>query len=287
MHFEADVTRASRLRSSGREAFAFQFIEGMLLKAAKNGHWLFLDEINLAPPEALHTLAAVLENDTHVALNLPDGATSLERHPAFRLIGAMNPATDFGKRDLAAPLRNKFTEIWFSEPNNKEDLGLLVSGYLDRLGPFMPISRIVDFYLKAKEEADGGLTDGAGQSPCYTLRTLRRFLEYVQAMASTYGLQRALHDGASMAFCTQLDTASMSEMSNLIQTHLLVEKLREKQLMRAPPRPPGNVVLFEQFWLETGPEGIPVDDSIKGVPFVCTSSIRSNLRSLSRAVAMR
>jgi len=33
------------------------------------------------------------------------------RHPNFRLLAAMNPATDAGKRDLPAPLRNHFTEV--------------------------------------------------------------------------------------------------------------------------------------------------------------------------------
>jgi len=32
-------------------------------------------------------------------------------HPNFRLLAAMNPATDAGKRDLPAPLRNHFTEV--------------------------------------------------------------------------------------------------------------------------------------------------------------------------------
>lgn len=33
------------------------------------------------------------------------------RHPNFRMLAAMNPATDAGKRDLPAPLRNRFTEV--------------------------------------------------------------------------------------------------------------------------------------------------------------------------------
>lgn len=36
---------------------------------------------------------------------------AVPRHPNFRLLAAMNPATDAGKRDLPAPLRNRFTEV--------------------------------------------------------------------------------------------------------------------------------------------------------------------------------
>lgn len=67
----------------------------------------------------------------------------------------------------------------------------------------------------------GGLQDGSGGRPVYTLRTLGRALEYARACASTYGLQRALYDGAAMAFQTQLQPASMPVMEALLCQHLL------------------------------------------------------------------
>jgi hypothetical protein len=48
------------------------------------------------------------------------------------------------------------------------------------------------------------LTDGAGQKPAYNLRTLCRALDYARMAAPLYGLQRALYDGFSMAFMTQV-----------------------------------------------------------------------------------
>jgi midasin len=36
--------------------FAFAFVEGVLVKAIREGHWLLLDEINLAPAETLERL---------------------------------------------------------------------------------------------------------------------------------------------------------------------------------------------------------------------------------------
>lgn len=48
------------------------------------------------------------------------------------------------------------------------------------------------------------LTDGAGQKPSYSLRTLCRALDYARMGAPLYGLQRALYDGFSMAFMTQV-----------------------------------------------------------------------------------
>ena len=65
------------------------------------------------------------------------------------------------------------------------------------------------------------LQDGAGSKPTYSLRTLSRALEYTQAAVPTYGLQRALYDGAAMAFLTQLHPSSAPAMEALLRKHLL------------------------------------------------------------------
>jgi len=86
------------------------------VKAVRNGEWVLLDEINLASPDTLESIADLLHNG-------PDGSPSIllsetgeiERvraHPDFRIFGAMNPATDVGKRDLPIGLRSRFTEIY-------------------------------------------------------------------------------------------------------------------------------------------------------------------------------
>lgn len=47
---------------------------------------------------------------------------SLVRHKDFRLFGAMNPASDIGKRNLPVNIRNRFTEIFVNEIDTEEDL---------------------------------------------------------------------------------------------------------------------------------------------------------------------
>lgn len=42
-------------------ALAFSFIEGSLVRAIENGHWVLLDEINLANAETLECLSGLLE----------------------------------------------------------------------------------------------------------------------------------------------------------------------------------------------------------------------------------
>lgn len=65
------------------------------------------------------------------------------------------------------------------------------------------------------------LVDGAGQKPAYNLRTLSRALHYARAATPLYGMQRALYDGAAMAFLTQLAPSSAPRMEALIAKHLL------------------------------------------------------------------
>jgi midasin len=153
------------------------------VKALKHGWWLLLDEINLAPPEVLERIAGILEahppaasaaaagagvgsgagslSDPAAAADASTGLLLVERgdvcvvprHPGFRLVAAMNPATDAGKRDLPPQLRSRFTEFWVGEPRSRQDLGQLVGGYLAGAAPAPPVDAVVDLYLAAKAEA--------------------------------------------------------------------------------------------------------------------------------------
>ena len=65
-----------------------------------------------------------LLDSTEGGISLLDrpGTERLQRHPDFRLFGAMNPATDTRKRHLPAQIKEHFTEVYISEPVDKEDL---------------------------------------------------------------------------------------------------------------------------------------------------------------------
>ena len=60
---------------------------------------------------------------------------------------------DAGKRELPAPLRNRFTEIYVAEPGARGDLAALVAAYLVGAAPAVPVDTVVDFYLAARAEA--------------------------------------------------------------------------------------------------------------------------------------
>jgi midasin len=77
----------------------------------------------------------------------------IARHENFRIFGAMNPATDAGKKGLPLLLRSRFTEFWVEEPNSSEDLTAIVRQHLQSSASQAPVSEIVSFYQQCKEMA--------------------------------------------------------------------------------------------------------------------------------------
>ena len=104
--FTAVFHRFEKQVNQSKSSFAFWFAEGSLVKAIKEGHWILLDEVNLASSETLERLSGVLEGES-ASLSLTERGDSaqLVRHPDFRLFAAMNPPTDFGKKDLPPAIR--------------------------------------------------------------------------------------------------------------------------------------------------------------------------------------
>ena len=49
--FKEDLAGAERAAKVAEGGFAFAFKEGALVQALRNGDWVLLDEINLAPSE--------------------------------------------------------------------------------------------------------------------------------------------------------------------------------------------------------------------------------------------
>ncbi|KAK2996619.1 hypothetical protein RJ639_026430, partial [Escallonia herrerae] len=110
----------------------FSFVEGAFVNALKNGEWILLDEVNLAPPETLQRVIGVLEEESgSLCLAERGDIEYIHRHPNFRIFACMNPATDAGKRDLPFSIRSRFTEYFVDDVMNDEDLILFVNQFMD------------------------------------------------------------------------------------------------------------------------------------------------------------
>nr|CAI5834236.1 unnamed protein product [Callosobruchus analis] len=205
------------LQLKQKSALAFAFIEGSLVKAVQNGHWVLLDEINLANAETLECLSGLLEGSEGSLCLLERGDKKpVQRHPDFTLFACMNPSTDVGKKDLPAGLRNRFTEFFVDELNEKTDLTLLVNNYLEAMS-LKPkeLKNIVDFYVQIKKEMVTSLSDGLGHKPHFSLRSLCRAL--MIASKNPCGMfKRSLYEAFCLSFLTQLDSASYQIVEKLI-----------------------------------------------------------------------
>ena len=97
----------------------FYFNEGFLVKAVKEGFWIILDEINLAPSEVLEALNRLLDDNRE--LYLPESNTVIKAHKNFRIFAAMNPSETYvGRKDLSDAFKNRFIHLFFNNiPNNE------------------------------------------------------------------------------------------------------------------------------------------------------------------------
>ena len=279
--------------ASGSHGFAFSFIEGNIIKAARNGEWVLLDEINLASPDTLESLADLFRETTDggpsVILTDTGDAERIQAHKDFRIFGAMNPATDFGKRDLPASLRSRFTELFVEAPDKDlENLIPVVKAYLGTHvhTDLHAATDVAGLYLEIKKLADENkLVDGANQKPHFSLRTLTRTLTYVIEISPIYGLRRALFEGFSMSFLTLLNKDSELWLEPLIYQHIMgAQKNSQASLRQIPRLPHGGkrYVQFRHYWIAQGAA------TVEQVPYyIITPFIERNLLNLVRATSTR
>ncbi|KAG1698288.1 hypothetical protein DVH05_015277 [Phytophthora capsici] len=291
--FEAELARFERQKEQAESHFAFSFVEGVLVKALREGHWVLLDEINLASSDTLERISTLLEHETSAFSLTERGDVEIIRpHPNFRLFGAMNPSTDVGKKDLPPSLRNRFTEIYVDECVDPSDLQMVVHHQFREIaGALVP--ETVEFYLEARKQAELRLSDGARHKPRYSLRTLSQALHITRILIQRgYGTSRAMFEGFCSSFCTQLEMESRQFLEKLIK-NTFAKTIKAKELKRSPPCPGGSkktgeFVLVSSYWVRKGDFQAPRDDSLPDPvtsrrKFVLTKSVEENLRHVSRA----
>jgi len=95
------------------------FQEGVLVKAMRNGYWIILDELNLAPSDILEALNRVLDDNRE--LYIPETQVLVKAHPNFMLFATQNPPGLYGgRKTLSRAFKNRFIELHFSEiPKNE------------------------------------------------------------------------------------------------------------------------------------------------------------------------
>lgn len=291
--FAANVHNFQKQVVNAPRGFVFSFVEGNIVKAARSGDWVLLDEINLASPDTLESLADLLQNGLDDAPSLLLSETGntqrIQVHKDFRIFGAMNPATDIGKRDLPISVRSCFSEIYVdSLDRGFDNLLFVVRAYLEsHISLDVRVATdVTSLYLEIKRLAEQNqLVDGANQKPHFSLRTLTRTLIYVTDIAPIYGLRRALFEGFSMSFLTLLNRESTLLLLPLIHNYLLGTQKSGRAFLRQIPRAPQDkkpYVQFRHYWLAQG------DALVEAQPqYIITPFVEQNLLHLVRAISTR
>ncbi|KAK9531216.1 hypothetical protein VZT92_010656 [Zoarces viviparus] len=114
-------------QTDGEDCRLFQWHDGPLVLAMKEGGVFLMDEISLADDSVLERLNSVLETEKSLVLAEKgsgdnDDVELIGAAASFRLVATMNPGGDFGKKELSPALRNRFTEIWCPQSNSRSDL---------------------------------------------------------------------------------------------------------------------------------------------------------------------
>ena len=90
------------------------FQDGLLVRALRNGDWIVLDELNLAPSDVLESLNRLLDDNRE--LLIPETGEVVRPHPHFMLFATQNPPGLYaGRKMLSRAFRNRFLEAHFED----------------------------------------------------------------------------------------------------------------------------------------------------------------------------
>ncbi len=185
--------KAQLTRDSGNSS-RVQLVLGPFAKAFRDGCWLLLDELNLAPDAVLQCIENALDTK-QLTLDDPSNPSDPVKHltmdPNFRLFCTQNPSTGLfkGKRErLSASFLDRFSCVIFSELPDEEWVQIVA----DRLGAAKDGSdfrsyaaAMVDVHMRIHKALDGYVNDTL---PFHV--TIRELLKLTARCAHRFGTEQ-------------------------------------------------------------------------------------------------
>ena len=291
--FTDNVNRIRPQIEGGDRNHAFAFVEGRLVQAVRNGEWVLLDEINLASSDTLdHIVSLLQDSDSQppsILLTEAGDVENIKAHQDFRVFAAMNPATDTGKKDLTPGLRSRFTELYVhAGDTDLDDLTKIVHSYLGRLldNDKRAATALGRAYLEAQKlNGEHRLSDGAGDLPHFSARSLVRCLLYTAQHCVSHGLRRAMFEGFAMSFFTVLSRDSEALLMPSMTSHILANIKNLPSFLAQQPNVNSDgqeFVAFRHHLIAKGPFSPDFQPH-----YIRTPSVERNLVNLARAASMR
>ena len=144
--------------------------EGVLVEAVRNGYWVILDELNLAPSEVLEALNRLLDDNRE--LLIVETQKVVKAHPNFRIFATQNPTEGYGgRKELSEAFKNRFILINVGEVPPIELVEILIHKSK------MPKSR-AELMVKVMENLQIYRTQGnlfSGKESVITVRDLLKW----------------------------------------------------------------------------------------------------------------
>ena len=115
------LAKVAIIKDINTSSDTFEFQLSPFAVAFEEGHWLLLDEMNLAPDNVLQCIENALDSRTLILHNPCDSVKPVKiinMHPNFRLFATQNPSVGFfkGKREkLSQSLLDRFTIYYFDD----------------------------------------------------------------------------------------------------------------------------------------------------------------------------
>lgn len=90
-----------------------------MVEAVRNGYWVILDELNLAPSEVLEALNRLLDDNRE--LHIVETQKTVKAHPNFRIFATQNPTEGYGgRKELSEAFKNRFILLKVSDVPTEE-----------------------------------------------------------------------------------------------------------------------------------------------------------------------
>ncbi len=150
-----------------------EFVEGPVVKAMKQGHLLYIDEINMAKAETLPILHSVL--DYRRMLTNPFTGEVIQAHPDFCVIAAINEGY-IGTAPMNEALKNRFVSFGIPYLNGDQLKELWQKAF-----PSIP-NKLQSFMLHLAEDLKQQVVNGLLSEEAASVRSLLDATELAQYM---------------------------------------------------------------------------------------------------------
>lgn len=105
--------------SSDDSNVKFKWMDGVFLDALKHGHWVLLDELNLAPQAVLEGLNSCFDHREEVFI--PDIGMKFHRSASFRVFCAQNPINEGGgRKGLPKSFLSRFSRVFLDSMSTSD-----------------------------------------------------------------------------------------------------------------------------------------------------------------------